>query len=355
MKFLGEIQRILDLYNEEKPGGNIIINYQGRTIYIHIMQIGIDLENINSIMKSSEFLEKKENLNRKYKFNDKKKDNNEDKNNNSNKDNKDENEKYIFFSVDGLNERNKILIKFQSFDCFYASYLEKLENIKNPKNSNNMDKIIEENEEYINSCKSIIEVKPGVIEFNTNANFSINKNIFDNNNINNINSTNNININKNEIKEEIKEDISTKTDDNKTKEIIINKKEEKIVPERSKTSKNINDNINASKGNEIIKKKNKKIKIKKKGKKNKSKSGINLSHTSKDIQIDQKLNKEMNEKIIKKNPIFIQILKDSESKIMNTYNYKDETQSKNIEKNYNDIINLANEINKKYNREIIII
>ena len=352
MKFFGAIQRILDLYNEEKPGGNIIINYQGRTIYIHIMQIGIDLDNINSIMKSSEFLEKKENLNRKYKFNDKKIDNNEDNNSKSNESNKDENEKYIFFSVDGLNERNKILIKFQSFDCFYASYLEKLENIKNPKNSNNMDKIIEENEEYINSCKSIIEVKPGVIEFNTNANFYINKNIVDNNNINN---SNNININKNEIKEEIKEDIITKTDDNINKEITTNKTEEKIVPEKPKTSKNINNNINANKGNEIIKKKNKKIKIKKKGKKNKSKSGINLSHTSKDIQIDQKLNKEMNEKIIKKTPIFIQILKDSESKIMNTYNYKDETQSKIIEKNYNDIINLANEINKKYNKIIIIV
>ena len=98
------------------------------------------------------------------------------------------------------------------------------------------------------------------------------------------------------------------------------------------------------------------FKIKKgKAKKNKSKSGINLSHTSKDIQIDQKLNKEINENCINTEPIFIQILKDSESKIMNIYNYKDETQIKDMEKNYNDILNLANEINKKYDKVIIIV
>ena len=348
MKFLGAIQRILDLYNEEKPGGNIIINYLGRIVYIHIMQIGIDLENINSFLNSNEFLEKAENL-RKYKYNDKK-ENNEDKNKNSNQDNKNENENYIFFSVDGLTERNKILNKFQSFNYFYESYLNKIKKIQK---SDKMDKIIEENEEYINSGKSIIEVKPRVSDHNTNTNtntnnISINKNLIDNNNIYNPNTI----INKNEIKEQ----IETNIDDNiNNKDIIKNKLEEKTVQDQPKIVKNVNLNVNS--GNEIIKKKNKKIKIKKsKGKKNKSKSGINLSHTSKDIQIDQKLNVEMNEKCLNKEPIFIQILKDSESKIMNTYNYyKDETQKKDIEKNYNDIINLANEINKKYNKTIIIV
>jgi hypothetical protein len=45
-KFLSSIQRMLDLYNEVKPEGNIIINYQGKKVHIHIKQIGIDLEKI---------------------------------------------------------------------------------------------------------------------------------------------------------------------------------------------------------------------------------------------------------------------------------------------------------------------
>ena len=345
MKFLGAIQRILDLYNEVKPGGNIIINYQGRIVHIHIMQIGIDLENINMYLKSNEFLNKKENLKKLYKFNMNK--NNDDNNNkkigdinsNLNKDkNKDEKEKYIFFSVDGLSDRNKILIKFQSFDYFYKSYLKKINCIKNNENKN-MDKIIEENEEYINSCKSIIEVKPGVTNLNSNIT-NINKNLIDNNN-------NNLNINTNS---EIKQDISTNTINNN----IEKQPEDKKIQDKSKIVKNTNNNVNND--IEIVKKKTKKIKIKKgKAKKNKSKSGINLSHTSKDIQIDQKLNKEINENCINTEPIFIQILKDSESKIMNIYNYKDETQIKDMEKNYNDILNLANEINKKYNKVIIIV
>ena len=39
-----------------------------------------------------------------------------------------------------------------------------------------MDKIIEENEEYINSCKSINEVKFGLLDINSNNNSNINKN-----------------------------------------------------------------------------------------------------------------------------------------------------------------------------------
>ena len=40
---------------------------------------------------------------------------------------------------------------------------------------------------------------------------------------------------------------------------------------------------------------------------------------------------------------------------MNIYNYGDEKQKEDIENNYNDIINLANEINKKYNKTIIVV
>ena len=105
-----------------------------------------------------------------------------------------------------------------------------------------------------------------------------------------------------------------------------------------------------------IKKKNKKKKCKKiKGKKNKSKSGINIYKTNKDIQIDLKSNKEINDIFLKKEPIFIQILKESENKIMNLYNFSDKNQKDELENNYNDIINLAKEINKKYNKEIIIV
>ena len=67
MKFLITIQRILDLYYEVKPGGKIIINYQGRNVNIHIMQIGIDLKKIEDCFKNKEFLECCGKIKKKYK------------------------------------------------------------------------------------------------------------------------------------------------------------------------------------------------------------------------------------------------------------------------------------------------
>ena len=169
---------MLDLYNEVKPEGNIIVNYQGRTVHIHIKQIGIDLEKIDLILKNKEFLDKKENLEKKYKsILNKSSDKSSDKKKveESESSNKEEKEKYIFFSLDGLANRNKIFIKFQSFDWFYESYLKKLKDINK---SDNMDKILEESEEYINSATSMIEIQPPNNE---------NKNLISNNiNMNNI-------------------------------------------------------------------------------------------------------------------------------------------------------------------------
>ena len=343
MKFLGAVQRTLDLYNEVKPGGNIIINYMGRIIHLHIMQIGIDLEKVKYILESKKFLEKKEEYEKKYKLiSDKiiksENINNEilDKNENFEK------EKYIFFSYDGLFDKNNILIKFQAFDFFYKSYLTKLNNINN---SINMDKIIEENEEYINSGKNIIQIKPGILE-----NSNINKNLVDNSNINYIDTKKGIKIDNKKEGENSNIEIEQKENNIK----LLKHSEDNNIQEESKDIKNINININNT--SEIIKKKNKKKKCKKiKGKKNKSKSGINLSQTNKDIQIDLKSNKEINDIFLKKEPIFIQILKESENKIMNLYNFSDKNQKDELENNYNDIINLAKEINKKYNKEIIIV
>ena len=351
-KFLDAIQRLLDLYNEVKPRGNIIINYQGRIVHIHIMQIGINLEEIEYILRNKEFLKKKEEMEKKYKnilnksFSQKTIDKKEDTNLN---DSKFEKGKYIFFSFDGLLDTNKIFIKFQSFDYFYDLYLKKLINLNK---GTNMDKIMEESEEYLNSGKSIIELKTDPKELNLN-NSNNNKNLLDNNINNKINKKNNSDKNNYNI---INNNNQNSNDNSNINKIIIDVKEnsedEKIkeIKKKSKTT-----NINNT--NEIIKKKTKKIKVKKgKIKKGKSKSGINLSQTSKDIQIDQKMIKEINEIFMSKEPIFIQILKDSESKIMNIYNYTDQTQKKeDIEKNYIEILNLANEINKKYNKTIIIV
>lgn len=338
-KFLSSIQRMLDLYNEVKPEGNIIVNYQGRAVHIHIKQIGIDLEKIDLILKNKEFLDKKENLEKKYKsILNKSSDKSSDKKKveESESSNKEEKEKYIFFSLDGLANRNKIFIKFQSFDWFYESYLKKLKDINK---SDNMDKILEESEEYINSATSMIEIQPPNNE---------NKNLISNNiNMNNIS----------QKKVNHKKDRSNVTEENKNEnknEDLKDKQDDKKIKEKPKTNKNIN--INNNNTNEIIRKITKKFKIKKgKGKKGKSKSGINLSQTNKDIQIDLKINKEINDLFINKEPLFIQVLKDSESKIMNIYNYVDEKQKEDMENNYNDIIKLANEINKKYNKTIIVV
>ena len=339
MKFFAAIQRALDLYNEVKPGGNIIINYQGRIIHIHIMQIGIDLDNVELILKSKQFLDKKEEYEKKYKSISYYKNKYPERNKEKEEKSQNEKEKYIFFSFDGLLDKNNILVKFQSFDYFYESYLKKLNDIYS---SPNMDKIIEENEEYINSCKSIIEVKPG-------QNINLNKNLVNNNsNINKIDLQNS----KNKI--DITIECQTIKENSKAENIIKIKEEDEKKGNQEKPIAIKNTNLNNI--NEATKKKLKKRKIKKgKSKKGKSKSGINLSQTSKDIQLDLRPNKEVDESFLKKEPIFIQILKDSESKIMNLYNYFDKNQKQAIESNFKDILNLANEINKKYNREIIII
>ena len=373
IKFLGAIQRMLDLYNEVKPGGNIIINYQGRIVHIQIMQIGIDLEKIDLLLREKDFLDKKEKMEKKYKFflNKsfvEKKDNEKDniKENSNANISKDEKEKYIFFSFDGLLDRDKISIKFQSFDYFYESYLNKLKYLNN---ESNMDKIMEESEEYLNSGKSIIELKPEQKELNS-SNLNNNKNLINNNMIINNSINNNKEKNNNE-----KNNNDNKNNENKNNVISNDKDSNKIIKENKinidlkedlkdlkikenkEKPKTIRNSIsNSNNTNEIVKKKTKKIKIKKgKGKKGKSKSDINLSQASKDIQIDQKTNMGINGNFINKEPIFIQIIKDSESKIMNIYNYMGQKQKEDNENNYIDILNLANEINKKYNKIIIIV
>ena len=219
-KFLSSIQRMLDLYNEVKPEGNIIVNYQGRTVHIHIKQIGIDLEKIDLILKNKEFLDKKENLEKKYKsILNKSSDKSSDKKKveESESSNKEEKEKYIFFSFDGLSNRNKIFIKFQSFDWFYESYLKKLKDINK---SDNMDKILEESEEYINSATSMIEIQPPNNE---------NKNLISNNiNMNNIS----------QKKVNHKKDRSNVTEENKNEnknEDLKDKQDDKKIKEKPKT------------------------------------------------------------------------------------------------------------------------
>ena len=138
MKFLNAVQRNLDLYYEVKPGGKIIINYQGRNVKIHTMQAGIDLKKIDNLT-NKEFLDNCEQIKKKYKQPDVKNENN------INNDKK-EKEKYIFFSLDGLLDINKIIIKLQAFDLFYDSYIKEVEKISSEK----MEKIIEVNEENIN-------------------------------------------------------------------------------------------------------------------------------------------------------------------------------------------------------------
>ena len=354
MKFLGAVQRTLDLYYEVKPGGNIIINNWGRIIQIHIMQIGINLEYSRQILNSKEFLENKEKYEKEYKSISKKIDKNEKVNIIESKNKNNQKENYIFFSYDGLLDKNNIFMKFHAFDFFYESYLKKINNLIEP---DNMDKIIEENEEYINSGKNMIEIKPGKLELNKNFS-STNKNIVNSSLINTNNTktenkdnssiaqeSTEIKIQENKVKaKDIFEDKKIEENKVKTKEIS----EDKKIEEKSKTAKNTNSNT-------AIKKKTKKIKIKKgKTKKTKSKSGINLSQRDKDIQIDLKQNKDIDKIFLTKEPIFIQILKDSESKIMNIYNYYDK-ETDEMKNNYKDIMNLANEINKKYNKLIIIV
>ena len=68
MKFLGAVQNNLDLYYEVKPGGKIIISYQGRKVLIHIMQIGIDTKFIENYLRQKEFLKICDEMRKKYKY-----------------------------------------------------------------------------------------------------------------------------------------------------------------------------------------------------------------------------------------------------------------------------------------------
>ena len=300
MKFLNAVQRNLDLYYEVKPGGKIIINYQGRNVKIHTMQAGIDLKKIDNYLTNKEFLDNCEQIKKKYKQPDVKNENN------INNDKK-EKEKYIFFSLDGLLDINKIIIKLQAFDLFYDSYIKEVEKISSEK----MEKIIEVNEENIN--------------FNENNDNNTNeaKTVTNEQNDTTNSLSNTKNENQKDINENKNQDMKNKKSDNKDFEQINQKKFSK------------------------------KLKINK----IKSRSGINLSRTPQDIQV-QKLKKQKNEIYLTKEPLFIQIIKPSESKLMNLYNYSFNESKKlkdQMETNFEILFNMTQEINKKHKKEIIIL
>ena len=302
MKFLNAVQRNLDLYYQLKPGGKIIIDYKGRKISIHIMQAGIDLKKIEIFLKNNEFLEKREKMKKIYKeVLSNKEENNEKK------------EKYIYFSVDGLSDINSIILKLQTFDIFFGLYLEELKRI----DSENMEKIIEVNEEINIGNENNNEVKASINEYNNIINNSLKMKNDKNINNNDIETNNNHKI----------ENINIKNINNKSTEQIHK--------------------------NFLKKKKIKKLKIKK----GKSKSGINLSTTPPDSQ-SQKIKKQKDEIYKTKEPLFIQIIKPSESKLMYLYNFssiESQKQREQDEINYKKIINITKEINKKHKKEIIIL
>ena len=299
MKFLNTIQRNLDLNYEIKPGGKIIINYQGRNVNIHIMQAGIDIKKLDNILKKKEFMENCGKIKKKYK-------NFLDLN---------QKDKYIYFSVDGLHDINKIVMKLQAFDIFYDLYLKEFKRI----NHKNIEKIVEVNEENCNNNENIDEKTTTNEQNDTITSNSKN----DDKNI--INDNINIQINKIKTKNyEIEEDI---------------KNNHKIIPQ---TNKILKKNI-----------KTKKPKIKK----GKSKSGTNLSNTPPDIQ-KQKLENQIKEIYATKEPLFIQIIKPSESKLMNLYNFStidSQKYKEQIENNLKKLLSLVQEINKKHKKEIIIL
>ena len=300
MKFLNTVQRNLDLYYEVKSGGKIMINFQGRNVNIHIMQAGIDLKQIDNYLKKKEFIENCDRLKKKYK-------NSLDENNK---------EKYIFFSLDGFFDINKIIIKLQAFDKFYSIYKRGTE----IKVKENMEKIIEVNEENgnVTDINKVEEKTTSNEQNDTLSNNNKNDNINIINNISNPNIQNIENINKN-----LHDDISIKKTENQ-----INKNSSK----KSKTKKS-------------------------KGKKAKSKSGINLSQTPQDIQ-KKKLEIQIKEIYRTKEPLLIQVIKESENKLLNLYNF-----SSNESKYYQDqkeenikiISEMIHSINKKHKKDVIIL
>lgn len=282
MKFLGAVQRSLDLYYEIKPGGKIIINFQGRNVLIHIMQMGVDVDMIDNYLKKKELLDNCDIMKKKYKnISDNQK------------------EKYIYFSIDGLLDINKIVIKFQAFDMFYDEYLKELNNIQNS-TTDNMEEIIEENEE----------------------NFVTNE--------------------ANQTKQNINENSNTNKNPKADSKINVNQDNKYIINE-----KNINRDNKSEEDTKIINVI---------GKKEKSKSGINLSNPVKDPQ-SLKLEKQKNEIYKTKEPLFIQILISSESKLMNLYDFsgtQSESMKNLVENNYKILLRMAHEINIKYKKDIII-
>ena len=191
------------------------------------MQVGIDLKKIDNYLTNKEFLDNCDQIKKKYKQSDV---NNE---NNINNDKK-EKEKYIFFSLDGLLDINKIIIKLQAFDLFYDSYIKEVEKISSEK----MEKIIEVNEENIN---------------------------FNENNDNNTN-----------------EAKTVTNEQNDTTNSLSNTKNENQKDINENKNQDLQNKKNDSKDIDIINKKkiSKKLKINK----IKSRSGINLSRTPQDIQ-----------------------------------------------------------------------
>ena len=180
-----------------------------------------------------------------------------------------------------------------------------------------MEKIIEVNEE-INICnENNNEVKVSTNEYNNIIN-------------NRLKMKNDKNINNNDIE----------TNNNHKIENI------NIKNINNKSTEQIHKNF-------LKKKKIKKLKIKK----GKSKSGINLSTTPPDSQ-SQKIKKQKDEIYKTKEPLFIQIIKPSESKLMYLYNFssiESQKQREQDEINYKKIINITKEINKKHKKEIIIL
>ena len=300
MKFLNTVQRILDLYYEVKSGGKIMISSQGRNVNIHIMQAGIDLKNIDNYLKKSEFIENCDKLKKKYK-------------NSLGENNK---EKYIYFSLDGFFDINKIIMKLQAFDKFYSKYKVGMEKtIKE-----NMEKIIE-----------VIEENGNTTDVNKNEEKTVS------NEQNDILSCNN----KNDNKSIINKKINSRTQNTETNNSdLVN-------------DKNINKIEQQSDKNSSKKTKTKKPKVKKA----KSKSGINLSQTPQDIQ-KQKLEIQIKEIYKTKEPLLIQVLKESENKLMNLYNFSSSDSQyykEQEEKNIKLIQDIIHDINKKHKKEIIIL
>ena len=164
------------------------------------------------------------------------------------------------------------------------------------------------------------------------------------------------NINFNENNDNNTNEAKTVTNEqNDTTNSLSNTKNENQKDINENKNQDLQNKKNDSKDIDIINKKkfSKKLKINK----IKSRSGINLSRTPQDIQV-QKLKKQKNEICLTKEPLFIQIIKSSESKLMNLYNYSFNESKKlkdQMETNFEILFNMTQDINKKHKKEIIIL